>query len=255
MIILNERKCAENALSGKTFHGDVFGSMKLVSCLFADRGMSKAETKDALKDYIVACNPHASIVKMDDMINAAVGYGHNHSLLEIESVDVYKDEISTIRAITQGKQTERLAFTLLCLSKYWNIKLESDKSWVNSKTSEIMGLANMRTSIKRQGDMYNYLKEDGLITLSKRVDCTNVRVNFGCTSGDIALSVTDFRNLGNQYLMYIGEPFFICAECGSVTKMNNPGIGRKQKYCADCAMAVKNAQSIKSAKRNIITVI
>jgi hypothetical protein len=97
--------------------------------------------------------------------------------------------------------------------------------------------------------MYNYLKEDGLITLSKRVDCTNVRVDFSSEIGDIAISITDFRNLGNQYLMYIGEPFFVCAECGAVTKMNNPGVGRNQKYCADCAMAVKAAQSIQSAKR------
>ena len=249
MIILNERKWAEDALAGKTFNGDMFGSMKLVSCLFADRGMTKSETRDAVVDYILACSPRSSIVKMDDSINAAVGYGHNHKLLEVDAINVYDEEIKIIRGISHGKQTERLAFTLLCLSKYWNIKLDSDKSWVNTKTTGIMRLANIRTSVKRQGDMYNYLKEDGLITLSKRVDCTNVRVDFSSEIGDIAISITDFRNLGNQYLMYIGEPFFVCAECGAVTKMNNPGIGRNQKYCADCAMAVKAAQSIQSAKR------
>ena len=64
-----------------------------------------------------------------------------------------------------------------------------------------MRMANINTSIKRQSLMYYNLNAAGLIQFSKKVDNTNVKVCF-MAPGDVVMSITDFRNLGYQYLKY-----------------------------------------------------
>lgn len=45
------------------------------------------------------------------------------------------------------------------------------------------------------------------------------------------LSVADFRELGYEYLNYIGEENFIrCSKCGKLTKRT----GKRNKYCFKC---------------------
>ena len=60
------------------------------------------------------------------------------------------------------------------------------------------------------------------------------------------LRITDFRNLGNQYMMYLGESYFQCVECGLVVRR----ITNNQKYCDDCAASVYVRKSVESALKN-----
>ena len=96
--------------------------------------------------------------------------------------------------------------------------------------------------------MYWTLREADMIQFSKKVDNTNVRVCFK-EDGEVVLRITDFRNLGYQYLMYHGEPYFECENCGLVVKINEPKKGRKQKYCNSCAAEVKMRQNVNYAMR------
>lgn len=149
------------------------------------------------------------------------------------------------------KQIKRLAFVLLCLSKYWNIVNNQNDYWVNSKDNEIMSFANINTSIRRQCAMYAALKDAGLIQFSKKVDNTNVKVCFA-EDGESAMEITDLRNLGYQYLKYHGEPYFECTNCGIVTRYKNPANKKsiwKQKYCESCAIEIDTRQSVNSVMR------
>lgn len=125
---------------------------------------------------------------------------------------------------------------------------EQNDYWVNSKDNEIMSFANINTSIRRQCAMYATLRELGLIQFSKKVDNTNVRVCFA-TDGDTAMTITDLRNLGYQYLKYHGEPYFECVNCGITTKYSNPVKGRSQKYCEACARDMYLKQTVNSVMR------
>jgi hypothetical protein len=87
-----------------------------------------------------------------------------------------------------------------------------------------------------------------MIGFSRKVDNTNVQVCF-MEDGELALHVTDFRNLGYQYLKYHGEPYFVCANCGITTKLNDPVKGKKQKYCPECAVQVATQQIVNSVMR------
>ena len=99
--------------------------------------------------------------------------------------------------------------------------------------------------------MYHNLNEAGLIKFSKKVDNTNVRVCF-VKPGDAAIRITDFRNLGYQYLKYHGEPYFECQNCGVTTRYDNPDNKRscsKQKYCRSCAAEINIQQIVNSVMR------
>lgn len=109
-------------------------------------------------------------------------------------------------------------------------------------------MSNVSTSIKRQSQLFRMIRDAGMIKFSKKVGNTNVKVLFS-DDDETVMHVTDFRNLGYQYLMYHGEPYFKCANCGIVTKIRNPKNSRGQKYCSSCAVEVAVKQRVNYAMR------
>ena len=81
---------------------------------------------------------------------------------------------------------------------------------------------------------------------SKKIDNTSVRVCFA-EDGESCMSVSDFRNLGYQYLKFTGETgFFECQNCGLIYKDKNQGRVRPRKYCSDCALEIHIKQTVNS---------
>lgn len=200
-----------------------------------------------LELFLLQCDPTVSLPKWSDALDYAVSRACKYPALNIDCIPVTKKEIEKIDAL-EGKQIKRLAFTLLCLSKYWNIVMGRSDGWVNSRDNEIMSMANIDTSIKRQSEMFGKLNKLGMIQFSRKVDNTNVKVCFA-EDGDVILRIHDFRNLGYQYLMYHGEPYFICENCGVTTKQHDKNSRRRQKYCPECAAIMKMKQNIESVMR------
>ena len=156
-------------------------------------------------------------------------------------------EMASIEKL-EGKQLRRLAFTLLCAAKYWDAVSERNDHWVNTSDREIMQMANIGTSIKRQSAMFAKLKEEGMIRFSRKIDNLNVQVLF-IEDGETALHIQNFRNLGYQYLKYYGGLYFECENCGLTVKIQEPARGRRQKYCPSCAIEVKTRQNVNAVMR------
>lgn len=249
-IVLNEHEWAEEMISSRSLGKKPFETLSRVSRYYIDNGIPKNEVRKMLDVFLIQCEPTASVPKWADTIDAALSRAVKYEAIKIKSIDIMRDEMDRIDSL-DGKQIRRLAFTLLCLAKYWDIVGRSSEHWVNSKDSDIMRMANINTSIKRQSLMYHNLNAVGMIQFSKKVDNTNVKVCY-ITPGEVVMSVTDFRNLGYQYLKYHGEPYFECCNCGVTTKINNsqPGsAGRKQKYCQECAIEVATQQQVNRVMR------
>jgi hypothetical protein len=246
-IVLNETIWAHDMIAAKSLGRKPFETVSRVARYYLDNKFSKTAVRKLLDNFLLQCDPTISLPKWSDMIDSALEYALRHKAINIEYIPISSTELKVIDELN-GRQSRRLAFTLLCLAKYWDIANDSDAHWVNSKDSEIMRMANINTSIKRQSILYRMLNERGLIQFSKRVDNTNVRVCF-VDDTNIALKITDLRNLGYQFLRYKGEPYFECKNCGITTKYNNNGGGLKQKYCKECAVEVAMRQSINSVMR------
>ena len=242
MIVLNENDWAAEMIQSRSLGKKPYETLCRVAKYYADKqGHSRKEVRKMMDDFLVMCDPSASIPKWSNTIDYAVSRAFKYKAIEIDKIDITIPEMKKIESL-DGRQVQRLAFTLLCLSKYWDCVNPLGDHWVNSKDSDIMRMANVNTSIKRQSLLYHNLKEVGMIQFSKKVDNTNVRVLFQ-EDGDIAMSITDLRNLGYQYLMYHGEPFFKCENCGITTKRKN-SFGRMPKYCPECANKIRIQQNI-----------
>lgn len=206
----------------------------------------KKTISSKLETFLLQCDSTASIPKWSKKLDFATNWAFKHEAIQIDSIIITKPEMDKIDSL-DGKQIRRLAFVLLCLSKYWNIANSQNNNWVNSKDNEIMALANINTSIRRQCAMYSSLRDCGMIQFPNRIDNTNVRVCF-ITPGETSMVVTDFRNLGYQYLKYHGEPYFECQNCGVTAKREN-ATGRKPKYCKECAAEIHMKQIVNSVMR------
>lgn len=245
-IVLDEHEWSRNMIESRSLGKKPSETLFRIAKYYFSEGCSKKETRNKLDTFLLSCDPTASLPKWSDILDYVTSRASKSKEIKIEDIVITQPEIERIDAL-EGKQIRRLAFTLLCLAKYWNCVNPQGDNWVNNKDSEIMRMANVNTSIKRQSLMYHTLNEEGLIQFSKKVDNTNVKVLFA-QDGDIAMRISDFRNLGYQYLMYHGEPYFQCENCGLTVKMNIK-TGRSLKYCNDCALEIKMRQNIESVMR------
>ena len=252
-IVLNEHYYAEQAIQTRSLGKKPSETLSRVARYYIDScdSTTKKAIRNKLDVFLLQCDATASIPKWSKMLDFATDWAFKHEAIQIDSISITKPEMNKVDSLS-GKQLRRLAFVLLCLSKYWNVVNPQNDNWVNNKDNEIMAFANINTSIRRQCAMYATLRDAGLIQFSKKVDNTNVRVCFA-EDGEVVMKITDLRNLGYQYLKYHGEPYFECTNCGITVKIDEPTRGRKQKYCKECAVGIKTMQNVNSVMRQRAT--
>lgn len=246
-VVLKENEWAAKQIAACSLGKKPSETLKRVARYYIDKGYSTKDVRNKLDAFLLQCDRTASLPKWSDALDYAVSRAAKYEAVDIDGIDITDTEMKKIDALN-GKQIKRLAFTLLCLAKYWKEIIPDGDFWVNNKDNEIMSMANINTSIKRQGQMYWTLREAGMVQFSRKVDNTNVRVCFA-DDGTPIMRITDFRNLGYQYLMYHGEPYFECANCGITAKISNPKNNRKPKYCNECASKIYIQQTINSVMR------
>lgn len=248
-IVLRENDWAEKMIQSKSLGKKPSETLRRIARYYIDNGYEKKkEVRQKLDIFLLQCDPLASLPKWDAALEYAVTSAFKYEAVDIDQIDITENELRLIESL-DGVQLERLAFTLLCLAKYWYAVSPETDYWVNNKDNEIMALANINTSIKRQCLLYGVLKDAGLLRFSKRIDNTNVRVCFVDDSSPVALSVSDFRNLGYQYMKYKyrkhkRNPYFECENCGITVKYTDPEKGRKQKFCKACATEIAVQQRV-----------
>ncbi|MCI1958990.1 MAG: hypothetical protein LKJ25_05125 [Clostridia bacterium] len=161
-----------------------------------------------------------------------------YPLCECKGVWITENELKTIEEI-HNKVLERLAFTLLCLSKFRNYRNSKNNNWVNYSNGEIYKLACINTTAFDKDLKFNQLRELGLIEYAKKVDNLNIKVLYIDDESENKLFISDFRKLGYEWRLYKGEKYIRCADCGILVKKNS----NRNKYCKDCAKIIKNDQN------------
>lgn len=244
-IVLNEREFAESALETCSLGQKPLETLGRIARYYAADGYKRGEICSLLEEFLLKCDPGINIVKWQNAIDQQVKYACKNGLIEIDSIPITQKELDVCESLS-GTQMRRLMFTLICLAKFSNAVNAKNNGWVNRQDREIFKMANVVTPIKRQSLMLNDLRELGLIRFSRKVDNVNINVLCIDNGGDTVLHVSDFRNLGYQYLRRCGEPYFECASCGVVIKKTN----NSQKYCRECGAEINRQKSRENWKRN-----
>lgn len=242
---LHETEWARDAVMRRDMGKSPFETLSRVARYYLDSGFSKIEVRKMLDVFALQCDPDFSTVLNSDMLDNALKRAIKRPAVNIDTIKITKSEMKDIIDLEQ-RQAQRLAFTLLCLAKYFDAINPNNNHWVSAKDSEIMKMANISTSIKRQSSMYNFLHGLSLIQFSKQVDNLSTRVMFIEENDKTVLEVDDLRNLGYQYLKYRGSDEYYVCECCGITergKIVTPR-GRPRKYCPDCAAKLKMRKDV-----------
>lgn len=245
-VIFHERAWCERALRdlhiGKRPSETIFRMAKY----YHSEGYKKTDIHRMLEEFIIKCDPGANIVKWQGVIDSAVAHADKYQMIELDGVNITKAELEAIQKL-DSRMSQKLMFTLLCFAKYYNALRTNNNNWVNRESKDIFPAANVVVTTRKQSLLINDLWRSGYIGYSKVVDNVNLNVRIVNNDSDVVLTITDFRNLGNQYLMYAGENYIACQDCGLVIRrtMNN------QKRCKDCAAEANRRNSYKRWRESV----
>lgn len=247
-IILNEYEWAENMIHNRDLGSKPVETLERVAKYYRANNYSKNDTRRLLENFLMQCDPGTSLSAWSERLDKLVKIADKYPPIILNGVSISSRELEAIERL-ESTQLKRLAFTLLCCCKYFDATKPNNNHWVNCSDKDLMQMANIVTSIRRQSAMFNELRKRGYIQFAKKIDNLNVRLLFADDeANDEKIFISDFRNLGYQYLKYYGGAYFECENCGIVVK-ERIGCGRKQKYCPTCALEIKTRQSINSVMR------
>lgn len=260
-IVLNEYEWAERMITDRKLGKKPGETLARVAKYYFERKYSKREVRKMLDEFLMQCDPDASLVSWSNTLDKITKTAAKYPPLQIDHICVTSGELEWIEKL-ESKQLRRLAFTMLCVSKYWNIVSANNNDWVNTQEREIFQMANINVTSNKQDLMYGELIRGGYIRQSKRIDNLNVQMLTPNTDDDVAIIVKDFRNLGYQYMKHYGDPYFECERCGITVrereytahrsmqhKKKRSDSGRKHKYCPACAAEIRLKQNVDSVMR------
>ena len=237
-IILHEQAWVEDALKNMQLGKRPSETIGRIAKYYCAKGYKKADISRMIEEFMLKCDPAINIVRWQPIIDTIVRGSDKYPLIELDGVDIYEGEMEQIKQLN-GRMAQKLMFTLLCLAKYANAVNAENNNWVNQDSRTIFSLANVAITTKRQALMINDLWQSGLIGYSRVVDNVNINVKTIANDGEVAIRVSDFRNIGNQYLMYAGENYCECQNCGLVVRKSSNAM----KFCRDCAVDVNRQRT------------
>ena len=233
-IILNEKQMLERSLNEGYIDEKSTNTIKLLAKYYFSIGQDRNQTIDSVENFMEKHYLNFNIIDWQKTIKNCVKnvYRHNNfTLLDINKIIIYQEELDIIKEIN-NLRLEKLTFVLLVYSQIYNQMNKNDSNWVNSSLKDIFSDTKMAVSTKEKGLMINKLVDMKLIEISRIVDCTNIKVLFTKTSGEIVLEITDFRDFVLEYLKLIGENIGVCEgnDCGRLIQINS----NSQKFCRGC---------------------
>lgn len=249
MIILNEKKYIEDISKGDRSVDNMYYTLGLLARYYyqQDKSNTPAKLYPLLVEFLKSKkeNEFEWQNSLDRLIKK-----RDVPLVNIEFVPITKVELDTIREI-KNRRLEKLVFTLLCVAKLNNTVKPNNNNWVNRDVKEIFKLANVRDGVTQQYLSIADLKDLGLLKYSKKVDNINLCVNFIDNESEIELEIDDFRDLGFQYLAYLGEDYIKCECCKKIVPVKSKT--NKPKYCEECNKEIirENWRISKQKNRNV----
>lgn len=243
-FILDELEYVENSLENNTLNAAPYETLKLVSRYYAQEGYTKKTIISKLEEFLLRCDNTVNLVKWQEAIESLSRNAKKYSLVQINYVTITESELFKISQLG-NKQLKRLMFTLLCLAKFNNQVNSKNNNWTNTKNSDIFKLANVTTTLERQGLLINSLYTSGYIKYCNVIDNLNINVTIIDDESKPVLYIKDFRNLGYQYAKYEGEPYINCENCGlTIRKTSN-----RLKYCPHCASEINKNNTLFNYKK------
>lgn len=242
MIIVNEVEFAERCLKeGLCGEKPYKVASILARYYYHEKKLKPKQIKTKLSDFLetydetYARQTEQWLEKMPSIIK----YAKEHPLHHITGVSIRKSEMDQIVSL-HNRTLERLAFTLLCLAKFNNLKNAQNDNWVNYDWKTIFNLAHISGGDMERAKKLSALAEAGFTERSHLWGNNSSRVVYVTDEGEEVVFVSDFRELGYEYVNYRSGGFIRCGECDRLFK---PSV-HNQIYCAECQGYAKQTKRL-----------
>lgn len=231
-VVLNEIKQAEAILEKGEVGNKPTSTLFLLSKYFRQKlKLTEKQTSEKLNEFMIENYKNYNPVLWEDIIEDISRKGKKYNLRNIEHIGITQLELDTIET-AKNKSHRKLLFTMLCFAKLYNITSINNNNWVNADIKEIFKTA--RVTVKHREDKFlllNDLESNGFISFSNKNDNLNMKINFIDNKNESVLFISDFRELGYEYLNYIGDGKFVrCKECNRLVRQTSKNI----QYCLEC---------------------
>lgn len=229
-IILNERIYAEKVLERGYIGDKPTETLGILAKYFYHLGLSKEDIYNNLDEFMTKYFYNYNPDKWTNTLESQVNRTEQYMIKEIDYISITESELTTIKNINSNV-LEKLAFSLLCLSKFYNMVNPTNNDWANVEDKVLFKLANIQVNIEKQCLYINDLKRIGLIEYSRVIDNINTNVLYINDESPIVLKIYEFRDLGLEYLYWKGENYVRCRDCGKLIKPNKQN---NNTYCNSC---------------------
>lgn len=253
-VVLNEVKQAEHIIEKGEVGNKPTSTLFLLGKYYrVKENLDKEHTFNKLNEFMKNNYKNYNSALWEDIIEDISKKANKYPLREIGSIGITQQELDKISEINNLKY-QKLLFTMLCYAKLYNLISENNNGWINADIKEIFRVA--RVSVKHRNDKFLYLndlEQMGLISFSNKNDNLNIQINFVDMNGESILDISDFRELGYEYLKHIGNGKYIrCAECMCLVKKKSKH-DYSTKYCTKCSKKneSRNALARKRKQRNM----
>ena len=231
MIILNEKEYAEKCIRTKAFDGKLYFTLGILAKYYYSEGYRQKEIINLLADFTEKSYHGYSANKANwnrCIEKIAINAGQ-YPLYEIDGVWITASEVEQVASL-KNQSLEQVLFTILCIAKLNCLKNPNNQGWVSTCTKDIFDLARVSCSALKREEVIGALYEMGLLELPKDNTKLSMKVTFINNESEKALFVSDFRELGYEWLCFRGEKFIRCQECKVLTRHT-----KNRKYCRNCA--------------------
>lgn len=244
MYILSESKLLEELL--QTYNKPSEMSINYLITLLAKHFWSENKTisslsenvkEEMIKFNITDYQEYIYSKKINEICTDICNNSDKRILKELDFIPVYQSDINLISSLPTDKH-KKIMFTLIVNARYMN-----SNGWINKKTessiTQLFKDANINGgSDLRNGLLYElYIK--GYISFAKANMNQNIKINHFEHDDIIAYKVTDFKNLGNQYLGNFKNGYMMCEKCGKIVRKSN----NRRKYCKHCYEDINREQT------------
>ena len=231
-LILNEKQYIEKMLElGDCSPKDLGASIALLTRYMYQEKYTQKEIYNGIEKFASKVDSDFDINNWYSFIDKCIGKAKKRDLLNIDYIPITQKELDTIKEI-KNPARERLAFTLLVIAKFNNLKSETNNNWINYSMDVYFNLARVTCKVDDRPYMIYDLKELGLVEVSKKITRFNIRITFVDNESDPVLKITDMRELGYQY-QNLGpkSKIKLCKRCGKPYKVKYSKGGSP--YCTD----------------------
>lgn len=231
-VVLNEIKQAEYIIEKGEVGTKPTSTLFLLGKYYRQKeNLDKEQIVNKLNEFMVANYKNYNPALWEDGIEDIAKKANKYPLREIDSIGITQSELDKIAELHNIKY-EKLLFTMLCYAKLYNTISENNNGWVNTDIQELYRIARVIVKYRKDKFLFlNDIEKTGLISFSNKNDNLNLKVNFFDMNSESVLEISDFRELGYEYLNYIGEGKFIrCSECKKLVRKT----GKRDKYCNEC---------------------